>query len=227
MSFSYANLLDLTLLAVLLITVIHYVRRGFLAGILELVGSLASLALAWFVSGKASPAVFSGFFKSGLIEKTAQTIQQQGTVNLNTILESLSGVLPQEFVNRIVNSASSTLDSAAPDVAQQVVEKIVEPLVVPIITVVVFFATFALCRLLITFLVSALTNVNRVPLVGGANRLLGVLLGAAGGVLNVLLLLCFLWGAVAITSGKLTWLNDTTLSGSWFYSLFSQYNPFL
>lgn len=227
MSFSYANFLDLALLIVLAVTVIHYVRRGFLAGIFELIGSLASLALAWFVSGKASPAVFSGFFKSGLIEKTTQTIQQQGTLNLNAILSGLSDVLPQSFVNRIVESASSTLDSSAPDVAQQVVEKIVEPLVVPIITVVVFFATFALCRVLITLLISALTNVNKIPLVGSANRLLGVLLGVAGGALNVLLILCLLWGIVAVTSGKLAWLNDATLSGSWFYSLFSQYNPFL
>ena len=227
MTFTTANILDAVLIAVLIATVVHYVRRGFAAGILELVGGVASLALAWLASQKLSPAVFDNFFKSGLITKTANTIQQQGSVNLSTILDGLYNILPQSFIDKILASAATTLDSSAPDIAEKIVENIIAPLVVPIISVVVFFAVFAVCRVLITFLTAALNNVNKLPVVGGTNRLLGVLLGAVGGSLNVVLLLCLVWGIVAITGGSLPFFNETTLSGSWFYAAFSQYNPFL
>ncbi|MEG1744285.1 MAG: hypothetical protein RR215_01750, partial [Ruthenibacterium sp.] len=142
MNIPWAIILDLILLVVLVATVVHYMRRGFVSGLLDLVGSFGSLAVAWFVSNKMSPTVFENFFKSGLITKTAETIQTQGGVNLNAIVSSLSEILPQPFVDKILASTSGLLDSGAPDIAQQIVEQVITPLVVPLITVVVFFATF-------------------------------------------------------------------------------------
>ena len=107
------------------------------------------------------------------------------------------------------------------------VEKISAPLVVPLITVVVFFATFVLCRVVIAFLVTVLTNINKIPLLGGVNRILGVCIGVVAGFINVLLILCLLWAVVVITNGNLPFANDSSLSGSYFYSFFSAYNPFL
>lgn len=80
MNISPAIIIDVALIAVIVVSVFHYARKGFVAGLMDLVGNLASLALAWVVSGKLSPTVFENFFKSGLIEQTARTIQQQGGV---------------------------------------------------------------------------------------------------------------------------------------------------
>ena len=198
MNISPAIIIDVALIAVIVVSVFHYARKGFVAGLMDLVGNLASLALAWVVSGKLSPTVFENFFKSGLIEQTD-----------------------------ITASAAGMLDSGAPDIAQQVVEKIIAPLVVPLITVVVFFATFVLCRVVIAFLVTVLTNINKIPLLGGVNRILGVCIGVVAGFINVLLILCLLWAVVVITNGNLPFVNDSSLSGSCFYSFFSAYNPFL
>lgn len=93
MNISPAIIIDVALIAVIVVSVFHYARKGFVAGLMDLVGNLASLALAWVVSGKLSPTVFENFFKSGLIEQTARTIQQQGGVNLSVILDGLSGIL--------------------------------------------------------------------------------------------------------------------------------------
>lgn len=71
MNISPAIIIDVALIAVIVVSVFHYARKGFVAGLMDLVGNLASLALAWVVSGKLSPTVFENFFKSGLIEQTA------------------------------------------------------------------------------------------------------------------------------------------------------------
>ena len=81
---------------------------------------------------------------------TSRTIQQQGGVNLSVILDGLSGILPQKFIDDITASAAGMLDSGAPDIAQQVVEKIIAPLVVPLITDVykrqqLYYGPFAQC----------------------------------------------------------------------------------
>lgn len=227
MNVSSAILIDLLLLAVIGVSVFHYARKGFVAGLIDLVGNLLSLGLAWLISGRISPTVFENFFKSGLIEKTAGAIQRQGGVNLTAILDGLSGFLPQRLLDEIAASAQGLLGSNTPDLAQQVVEKIIAPLVVPLITVVVFFAVFVLCRVAVALLVTALTNLNKIPVLGGANRLLGVGIGVVAGLIHVLLCLCLLWAVVVITNGTLPFLNDTVLSGSRFYSFFSAYNPFL
>lgn len=226
MTFTPAFILDIVLIGVIVATVIHYARKGFVAGIVDMVGNLAAIALAWFVSGKVSPTVFENFFKSGLVDKTTQTLQQ-GSFNLESILGGLEGLIPQSLMDGIMESAESVLNSQAPNMAQQVVEQIIAPLVVPLITVVLFFATFILCRVVLAFLVTVLTNLNKVPLLGGFNRTLGVLVGLVGGVINVLLLLCLIWAVIVITSNNLPVLNDSALSGSYFYSFFSAYNPFM
>lgn len=227
MNLSTALILDLVLAVVFIAAVIHYSRRGFMAGLIELIGNFLSLAAAWLVSQKVSPAVFANFFESGLITQTADTIQRQGDVNLNTILEGLTGILPQSFIDGITQSTDGIMQSNAPDLAEQVVEKVIAPLVVPIITVVLFFLVFIICKVVVGFLVAMLTNVNRIPLLGGANRLLGVLVGAVDGAIYVIILLCLVWAAVAVTGGRLPFLNDATLSGSYLYAAFSKYNPFL
>ena len=224
---SPAVLVDVILIVVVVATVFHYSRKGFVAGLLDLVGNLASLVLAWVVAGRVSPTVFENFFKSGLIDKTAEALQQQGAASVTALLENLGTVLPRQLQETLTSSLDGILNSGAPDIAQQIVENIVAPLVVPLITVVVFFATFALCKLLVSLLVAVLTNINRIPMLGAVNRTLGVVIGLVAGFINVLLLLCLLWAIVALTNGSLPGLNDTALSGSYFYRFFSAYNPFV
>ncbi len=227
MEITPAILVDVILAAVLIVTVLVYMKKGFIAGLLSLVGNIVSLALAWVFSGRVSPAVFENFFKSGLTERTGEALQQQGLDGLHAVLDGLSRFLPQRFLDEIEQSASGLFHSGAPDLAQRVVEEVVAPLVIPLITVVVFFVTFGLCRVLVALLVAALTNLNKIPLVGEVNRLLGVVIGLAAGLIYVLLGLCLLWAVIVITNGTLPGLNDAALSGSYLYRLFSAYNPFL
>ena len=227
MELSYALILDVALVALVLITMLFYGKKGFASGIVALVGNLVSLTVAWVVSGRVSPAVFDNFFKSGLITKTAAAIQQQGGVNLNSILRDLTGILPQSFIDEIVASAQGLFDSTAPDVAEAIVENVVAPLIVPIITVAVFFITYALCRILVAFLAAILENVNKIPLLGGVNRGLGYLVGAVMGLINAVLVLCLVWAVIAITGNSLPGINETALSGSYLFTMFFTYNPFL
>lgn len=222
-----ALILDVILIAVIVLTAFHYKKKGFVAGLLDLVGNLLALLVAWIASDRISPTVFENFFKQGLIEKITQTVQEQGTSGLTMLVENFSSILPGGMADEVTRSLQEILGSGAPDLAVRIVDTILTPLIVPMITVVLFFIAFAVCKLVISMLVAVLTNINKIPVIGSVNELLGILVGVAGGVLNVVLLLCLIWAVVAITNNNLPMLNHDMLSGSMMYSLFSKYNPFL
>ncbi len=222
-----ALILDVILIAVIVLTAFHYKKKGFVAGLLDLVGNLLALLVAWIASDRISPTVFENFFKQGLIEKITQTVQERGTSGLTMLVESFSSILPGGMADEVTRSLQDILGSGAPDLAVRIVDTILTPLIVPMITVVLFFIAFAVCKLVISMLVAVLTNINKIPVIGSVNELLGILVGVAGGVLNVVLLLCLIWAVVAITNNNLPVLNNDMLSGSMMYSLFSKYNPFL
>lgn len=222
-----ALILDVILIAVIVLTAFHYKKKGFVAGLLDLVGNLLALLVAWIASDRISPTVFENFFKQGLIEKITQTVQERGTSGLTMLVENFSSILPGGMADEVTRSLQEILGSGAPDLAVRIVDTILTPLIVPMITVVLFFIAFAVCKLVISMLVAVLTNINKIPVIGSVNELLGILVGVAGGVLNVVLLLCLIWAVVAITNNNLPVLNHDMLSGSMMYSLFSKYNPFL
>ena len=68
---------------------------------------------------------------------------------------------------------------------------------------------------------------HMLPLLGGANRLLGLCLGLVTGALDCWLVALALWFAAGITAGKFDWLTPAALQQSIGYSLFGAFNPFL
>ncbi|MEG0178521.1 MAG: CvpA family protein [Oscillospiraceae bacterium] len=224
---SIGLILDIILLAILVFTAYTYMKSGFLSSLTRLVGNIVSLLGASFVASKLSPTVFESFFKSGLITKTGDAISAQGSFYIEPLIEKLRGFLPAEFINELAAKANELLSTGSPDLARDIVEQIIAPLMVPIISVLVFFITFAVCRFIVAQLSAILTNVNKVPILGGVNKLLGLTTGVVGGIIEIVLVLCAIWALVVITGGSLSMLNDTVLQGSKLYSLFSVYNPFL
>ena len=63
------------------------------------------------------------------------------------------------------------------------------------------------------------------PLLGGANRLLGLCLGLVTGALDCWLVALALWFAAGITAGKFDWLTPAALQQSVGYSIFGAVNP--
>lgn len=222
-----ALILDGVLLVILAMVVWWYARRGFMAGLMQFVGNIASLLGALFLSQKVAPLLFERFLRGGFITRMEEAIARDGTVDVAALLEQFAGFLPEQVQQKIIQSADELLSAASPNLAQNLVAEVVEPLLTPIIAIVVFFVAFALCRFVVGFLVAVLTNMNKIPLVGGVNRLLGIGMGLLAGLVDLYILLCAVWAVMVITGGNLPFLNEQVLAGSRIYSVFAPLNPFL
>ncbi len=222
-----ANIFDILMLVLLAVVTLRYMRQGFVAGLIQFLGNLLGLIGAAILSPQVADWVFVNFFEGGLTSQLQATISQQGTVDMAALVDKYAGFLPDAMEQSLVESATELLNNGAPNLAHSLVVELIQPLVTPLITVVVFFVCFAICKLLVSFLAAVLTNLNRVPLVGGVNRFLGFFMGLLAGVMDVFLVVCGVWAVVVITGNNLSWLNQAVLRDSVAFSLFSSFNPFL
>ena len=222
-----ANIFDILLLVLLAVVTLRYMQKGFLAGLIQFLGNLLGLGGAALLSPRVADWIYATFFKGGLTTQIQTTISQQGTVDLAALVDKYAGFLPDAMEQSLVQSATDLMNSGAPDLAHSLVTELIQPLVTPLITVVVFFVCFAVCKMLVSFLAAVLTNLNRVPLVGGVNQFFGFFMGLLAGAMDVFLVVCGVWAVVVITGNNLSWLNQTVLQDSVAFSLFSSFNPFM
>ena len=224
-------LFDIICTVVWLLLAVRYARKGFLASVVQLAGSLLSLTGARAFSGWAAGQVFQNFFAGSFRDQIAASIAAGGVVDLSGIAQRYAGFLPESFRASIVEacerSVSAVLSDNAVVLADVIVQKVLAPLLTPGISLVLFFVAFALLRMLVSLLVTVLGLVNKLPVVGTVNRWLGWTAGGIASLLDIYLVLCVLWALIVITGGNLTMLNDTVMSSSLYYKVFNVFNPFL
>lgn len=222
---------DFCCLVLVVVTAVRFARKGLLASIVECAGTLGSLLFARLFSGWAAPQIFQSWFAPGLYQKVAQQLASGGTANLDGLLAQFEGFLPESVVQSVLEPVHTELEQAftvnLDVVADKLMHQLLEPLLIPIVMAVLFFLSFVLLRMVVSLLSGMLIHVNGIPLIGAANKSLGFVAGAAVGVLYLFLLLCALWVLINITGGRLPVLNDTLLTGSLLYRIFSAVNPFV
>ena len=224
-------LFDMMCTAVWLGLAVHYARKGLLAALVQIVGSLFSLIGAQQAAAWGSGALFDRFLTGSFRERIAVSLSAGGAVDLAAIAERYAGFLPEPIRRQVVAACEQALAGLLTDnvlvMADTIVQEVIRPLLTPVFSVVLFFLCFAALRMVISLLVTVLGLVNRLPVLGAVNRGLGLAAGVAAGLADVFLLLCVVWALIVITGGNLPALNEQLLGGSIYYQTFSRINPFL
>ena len=212
-------ILDALCVGLIVMMAAAYKKKGFLAGLVQLAGNIASLILANIVSQTMGPQLFDNHLRAGL-EQQVQTAIGSGRVDLNELLDSVSQWVPQTIPDKI----NSMLDSAVAQGAEAVVTNVLRPILIPALTLIVFVVVYVVCRVLISMLARVLQLANKLPLVGGANQTLGILVGVAVALVDLFLIMCALYAASLAVKGE-GFIN--MLDGSLAFGLFNRINPFL
>ena len=97
----------------------------------------------------------------------------------------------------------------------------------PLVQALLFLVVYLVLRALVRLVAAVLRHFNDLPILGGANRLLGLVLGVGIGAVNDWVFMLVLWLASNLAAGRVPALGAGTLSHSFFYGLFSTLNPFL
>ena len=220
MSFSPALIYDLLFLAVFSFAAVKSWQKGFLAGLAELIGAVLGVGVAVWGSRTLAPGIYEKFLSDTVTEKVEAAVAQSG----GDIAAAVQGL---DF---LPDSLRTTLAEAIQTAGGQLPEKVtllLEPVILPLVQVVLFVLLCVVVRWAFGLLIAVLRGINGVPLVGGVNQVLGLVLGLCTGALDCWLLALVLWFAASVTAGSLTWLNTAVLQRSIGYSFFGAFNPFL
>lgn len=220
MSFSSSLIYDLLFLAVFSFAAVKSWQKGFLAGLAELIGAVFGVGVAVWGSRTLAPGIYEKFLSGTVTEKVEAAVAQSG----GDIAAAVQGL---DF---LPDSLRTTLTEAIQTAGGQLPEKVtslLEPVILPLVQVVLFVLLCVVVRWAFGLLIAVLRGINGVPLVGGVNQVLGLVLGLCTGALDCWLLALVLWFAASVTAGSLDWLNTAVLQRSIGYSFFGAFNPFL
>ncbi len=226
-----STIIDIILVVVILISVVRAYRDGLFTAVIKLVGSLGSLFGAWYVASTYSQTVFDLLLKDALVTRSYNYLRQTAqNIDIETALSQVIGKWPQEFVNTILSKTQesmSVLLTPTTESAVYLVESFIAPIVVACISVVLYILCYIIIRFVCRLLARLLKSINKVPVLGLANRLAGAAAGIAIGGINIILL-SFLFSIIVIITGDgLSWLNSRVISGSKILALTGVINPFL
>ncbi|MCL2086975.1 MAG: CvpA family protein [Oscillospiraceae bacterium] len=107
----------------------------------------------------------------------------------------------------LINSEHDSLSEAVAD-------GVVKPSVMNPLNLIIFFSLFLLFKLTFGVLARSLRAVNRIPILGKLNMLLGVVAGLLQAFIVLFLLAAFLHIITSITGNTVIFINDTTINNS-------------
>jgi len=227
------NWMDIGIICIMLIFIIAGFAKGFLQSLLKLFGSVASLAIGIWLAKPVAVFIngifdLTGWFAGKFAAEITKIIPSFGDVlsadlggadlvtqiealNLNGILESvLKLLIKDDILIEAGNSISSWLGNMLGAVATLVVA-----------TIVIYLAI----RIAIGILSKVFDAITKNPAIGGLDRLLGLVFGAAKGALLIAVIFA-IYPAVAVVPGVqniVSPLIDTSVIAKPIYTFVSEF----
>ena len=196
MSIPMNILLDLALGLCLLSILYTSWRRGFVASCIRLVGTAAGFLLASFLSGPVSERLYGSLLEERVEQYVGDTLLAPGSPLLEALagldqagsaaIQAVSGFLAQQGLDfyspqdagQMGTDILDRITQGGSDPAAAITQVAVKPLVMTVLETAIFFLLLFLTGILVRMAVRVGLGVNRIPLVGGMNRLAGLLCGA-------------------------------------------------
>lgn len=199
-------ILDLILVAIVVISCRKGSKDGFAKTVVGFLGVFIALVLAGALCKPAANLVYTSF-----VQKPVETTIENTITNYTDgIKESaLSGQQVLEAVDKAIEDSPKFLKNAlgleekkqelsekidevyTADIgafARSITEEVVKPPVISVVSVIAFVVLFLIASLVCTLVSKSLKLVNKIPLLGSLNSLLGGIIGALKGIIVVIIL---------------------------------------
>lgn len=221
-------MIDLILAVIILIFAIIAYRKGFVASLLDFLGTIiawiASINLSTFISGW----IYQTFIKAPITDY----IYLKLTESANTASESLIASIPEfiktaatafniDFNSIIANNSGQEIEMAV----SSITSGIIEPIITILIRIIVTILLYIVFAYIIKLLSKLFKNLNKIPIVGSLNKFLGIIVGLLKGAL-IATLVCIIFSTIlGFAGGELLGITQETLRSSYIFSFLNKFNP--
>lgn len=203
-------------------------RSGFLKTVVNFLGYIISLAVAFAGSRILSEWITAGsrgYFLNFVTER------MDFSAGADSIAEQWNQAMPASLIKAAeflgIHVDKINPDAAVSEIAGNVTDHVVMPIVGWLVQGILFLLLFGICCFLVRKLASALGVVRRVPLIGSVNALLGGIIGC----LQCFVFLMIITSAISLifglTGGFEPYLTPNTVAESRLLHLIYTLNPFV
>ena len=172
--------LDLILALIVVVCILLAVKKGFVRSLIEVVGYVLAIIIAFSVSGIAANYIYDNVIDEVVVETVSTAIEENSDKALEALPDYLTVLLEQADFD--IESLLNTNDSDALSVAKQASDNILRPLAVGILKTVISVVAFLILMIIVKLLAKAINSMFKGAVLGTANKVLGMALGGVKGV---------------------------------------------
>lgn len=223
--------LDLIMLAIFLLFILIYAKKGFVKSIFSIAGFVASIILAFYFSAPLSNLAYTKIIEPGILTSIEKVVSESGTSleNIsNNIWEALPSFVrnnadelninPENFVN------SESLQEGSRTLAQNVSDTIIRPITVQFLKIIFSLIIFVVLSVVFKFVVKFLNKVFSFSIIGKLNSLLGAVLGVIMGIVFALIFVLLVNFIISVSGGFLFFTNEA-VDSSKIFRFFTEITP--
>ncbi len=215
--------LDLIIVAIILLLILIYAKRGFVKSVFSIAGFVAAIVLAFYFSTPLSELTYNKVIEPGILSSIETVVNEQGE-NLenvsNDVWEALPGIVknnaeilninPDDFIN------SESILEGSKELAQNVSDTVIKPVTVQFFKIIYSLIIFIVLSFVFKFVVKFLNKVFSFSIIGKVNSVLGAVLGAVMGVIVALIFVLLVNFIISVSGGFLFFTNEAVNSSKIF-----------
>lgn len=208
-------IIDIILAAAGILTVYCAYKKGFVSTVISLIGLLLALVLASYLGFMAADYIYDDVVGDKISQNIIDDFKSNSSRDINDVLPKY---VSNYFKNSNEKSDGIILGGFDGGLAHSAVKKAIKTPVTALITAVAFLILFIVFLLLFRWIAKLAGIINKIPVIGKLNSLLGGLLGIPKALL-IIYLLCFLLSRyVMLSQNKFITVDD--LNGSFIFKFF-------
>lgn len=183
-----ALIVDIILAAIFAACVYIGAKNGFVRSVCSLLASVVALCASLFVVMQFSPLIATNFVNPWIASKIEQHMEEKMDESALETVDSLLSTTQKIFVSlsELLESGEETSaeekkTEVQPETTEELIASLSATIGSSVTAVLMFLILFALFWAILRVLIDQLRFINKIPIVGPANVLLGMALGAVTG----------------------------------------------
>lgn len=226
---------DILLIIILVLCIVIGYKKGFVKTVLKLSAGLIAFILALIFSNPLSNIFYEGFMYSSVREPIYETISEHVEEHGSSALNSADGVVAkfdsllskfghsgEDMLADLKESTSSETEQFCNKLADNISSVVASALSHALAFIVIFIVAL-ICTLILSHFSGV---IRKIPIVGGADGILGALLGACSGIIIVTIIAFAVQTVLMLISSKNPSVSAQLLDGSCVIGILEKVNLF-
>ena len=227
-----AYILDGIIVLIILLFVYLSAKKGFVRTLIEVVGFIAAIAIAFSVSTPIAELTYDSF----VYPSVEETIQETGKDNINSAVDAVWEKLPDFMTessffglskDTATESAQSDFSNNSSELAKSISDNLVKPTAVKLISVIVSVILVIVLLIVVKILAKFINKLFTFSFVGDLNKILGGVLGLVKGT-SIAVIFCLLISLIlSFTKDGFLIFTYDAINSSYLFKFLMGFSPFL